>query len=169
MLVKRICAWCKSELPTTNEGAAIDGAITHGICDDCAQALSAAPRKTAGQFLESLSEPVFLLGAGGRIVSANSAARSVVGKELTAIEDRLNGDVFECVNADLPGGCGNTEHCKACIIRNTVNETIATGKGVVRTPAHQDVKTADGVQTKRYLISTERVAEFVLLRIDAVP
>ena len=146
-----------------------DGLITHGICDDCAAALNSDPRRSAGEFLESLEEPVFLVGGGGRIVSANSAARAVVGKELSVIEDRLAGDVFECVNADLPGGCGKTEHCKACASRNSVNETLSTGTGVERAPAYQDIKTPAGVQRKRYLISTERVGNSVMLRIDVGP
>lgn len=166
--MRRICAWCKKELsPETVDGTTA-GMISHGICDDCAKMLSNDPRKTAGQYLESLDDAIFLVGAGGRVVSANSAARSVVGKELTAIEDRLGGDVFECANADLPGGCGKTEHCKACAIRNSVEETLASGYGVERAPAHQDIKTASGVQQKRFLISTERVGDVVLLRIDDV-
>lgn len=166
--MQRVCAWCKKELSPETTDSATAGMISHGICDDCAMVLNSDPRKTAGQFLESLDDAIFLVGAGGRVVSANSAARSVVGKELSAIEDRLGGDVFECKNADLPGGCGKTEHCKACAIRNSVEGTLATGCGVERAPAHQDVKTHEGVQRKRLLISTERVGDFVMLRIDNV-
>ncbi len=145
-----------------------DALITHGICDDCAQAVTRAPGRSAGQFLESLGDPVFLVGAGSRVVSANSAARAVVGKELTAIEDQLGGDVFECANAGLPGGCGRTVHCKACTIRNTVEETLASGIGAERVTAFQSVLTPTGVQQRRYLISTERVGDSVMLRIDDV-
>ncbi len=166
--MKRICAWCNKELPPASTENNTGELISHGICDACEDSLSSAPRKTAGQFLESLGDAVFLVGAGGRIVSANSAARAIVGKELTAIEDRLSGDVFECANADLPGGCGKTQHCKACAIRNSVNTARATGKGVKRAPAHQDVKTPNGIQRRNYLVSTERVGDSVLLRIDDV-
>lgn len=151
----------------TRDGAT-DDMISHGICDECALALSTASQRSAGQFLESLGEPVFLAGAGGRIISGNSAARSIVGKELPAIEDQLAGNVFECANADLPGGCGKTKHCKACAIRISINETLESGAGVERKPAHQQIKTADGVREKRFLISTERVGEFVMLRIDDI-
>ena len=101
-------------------------------------------------------------------MSANSAARAVVGKELTAIDDRLAGEVFECAHSDLPGGCGKTQHCKACTIRNSVEETLATGVGVERVPAYQSIKTPNGVQQQRFLISTERVGDSVMLRIDDV-
>ncbi|MFC1640347.1 hypothetical protein ACFL3B_06255 [Gemmatimonadota bacterium] len=166
--MRRICAWCKRELAPLTPDSVSDGPISHGICDDCATLLNSDPRRSAGDFLEGLKEAVFLVGGGGRVVSANSAARAVVGKELTVIEDMLAGDVFECANADLPGGCGKTQHCKACAIRNSVTETLATGKSVERVPAYQLKKAANGVQAKRYLISTERVGTSVMLRIDEV-
>ncbi len=166
--MRRICAWCKKELSTGPAGGGADEPISHGICDDCATLLSSDPQRSAGDFLESLKEAVFLVGGGGRIVSANGAARAVAGKELTDIEDHLAGDVFECSNAELPGGCGKTQHCKACTIRNSVTETLATGKAVERVPAYQLKKGANGVQGKRYLISTERVGASVMLRIDEV-
>ena len=152
--MRRICAWCKKELSTGTAGGGADEPISHGICDDCAALLNSDTRRSAGDFLESLQDAVFLVGAGGRIVSANRAARDVVGKELAAIENRLGGDVFACANADLPGGCGRTQHCKACAIRNSVNETLATGTSVVRVPAYKNIKTVGGMQQKRFLIST---------------
>ena len=166
--MKRICAWCKKDLFPVDSNDESDQLISHGICDDCAELLNTDTKRTAGDFLESLKEAVFLVGGGGRIVSANSSARAIVGKELTVIEDKLSGDVFECANADLPGGCGKTQHCKACSIRLAVNETLETGKGVERAPAYQLVKAPNGVQAKRYLISTERVGAAVMLRIDEV-
>lgn len=166
--VKKICAWCTKELsPVCADGDA-GGPITHGICDDCAALLNSDPRKSAGNYLEGLKDAVFLVGAGGRIVSANSAARTMVGKELTAIEDRLSGDVFECVNAELPGGCGKTKHCKACAIRKAMEGTLADGTGVEGVPAVQNIRTPDGVRERRYLISTEKIGDSVLLRIDNV-
>lgn len=166
--MRRICAWCKKELATGTAGGGADEPISHGICDDCATQLNSDPRRSAWDFLESLKDAVFLVGRGGRIVSANSAARAVVGKELAVIADHLGGDVFECANADLPGGCGKTQHCKACAIRNSVNETLVTGTSVVRVPAYQNIKTVGGIQQKRFLISTERVGDAVMLRIDDV-
>jgi PAS domain-containing protein len=166
--VKKICAWCLRELVTGSEEGGSRGPISHGICHECAARLNSEPRSSVGAFLGKLNEAVFLVGAGGRIVSANSAARAVVGKELAAIEDRLSGDVFDCENADLPGGCGKTQHCKACAIRNSVEETLATGMAVERVPAYQGIKTADGVRQKRFFISTERVGDSVMLRIDEV-
>ena len=49
-----------------------------------------------------------------------------------------------------------------------MTETLATGRAVERVPAYQLKKAANGVQAIRYLISTERVGEAVMLRIDEV-
>jgi hypothetical protein len=80
----------------------------------------------------------------------------------------MGGDVFECAYARLPGGCGRTAHCSGCTIRQTVMDTVRTGQGHLRAPAYLNRATPDGVQRIPLTISTERVGDFVLLRIDAV-
>jgi hypothetical protein len=65
-----------------------------------------------------------------------------------------------------PEGYGNTVHCKSSTIRIIVLETFATGKSFVRVPAYPDIQTVSGIKTMRYLITTERVGVFVLLRIE---
>ena len=54
------------------------------------------------------------------------------------------------------------------IIQNTVLDTLATGKGSQGVEALQNVETGSGLLRKRFLISTEKVGEMVLLRIDDV-
>jgi PAS domain-containing protein len=166
--VIKVCAWCKKRLPAGLADGHTDGLITHGICDECAELLLTDRRRPIREFLDSLEEAVFLVNSEGRVMSANKAAQRVVGKDQSDIEDQLGGDVFECANADLPGGCGKTERCRACTIRNTVMDTLASGHGVSCATAYQDIKTAAGAQRMRFLISTERVGAGVLLRIDSV-
>jgi len=43
---------------------------------------------------------------------------------------------------------------------------LATGRARTRVPAYQDINTSEGVQQVRLLISTEKVGDAVLLRID---
>jgi PAS domain-containing protein len=140
--------------------------VSHGMCDACARRMEAGTRQTARDFLEQLDTPVFLTDDDVRIVAANSAARALVGKGDAEIEDRLGGDAIECVNAYKPGGCGNTVHCKACTIRNTVTETMNTGRPQHRVVAFQTLRTDDGEVEKQLRISTERAGTFVLLTIE---
>lgn len=166
--MKRICAWCKKELPSVSWSSETEHLVTHGICDDCAEAITARTRKGILEFLDELADPIFLVDGDARMISANAAAQLIVGKDRSEIEDHLGGEVFECTNADLPGGCGRTEHCKACAIRNSVMNTLATGKGVKRAPAYQTLKGDNGGRRVRFEISTEKVGDAVLLRIDSV-
>ncbi len=63
----------------------------------------------------------------------------------------LGGEAMECVNARLPEGCGETEHCRTCTIRRTVMDTHLSGQ------PHERVATAlDRVDGPvRFWVSTE--------------
>jgi hypothetical protein len=104
----------------------------------------------------------------GRVLSANGPARLLLGKALPAIENRLGGEVIECVHSREPGGCGETIHCKSCTIRRTVTDTYASGNCHVRVPAYQDIWTPSESKQVRFLITTEKVGNYVMLRIDDV-
>ncbi|MBN2104037.1 hypothetical protein JW835_08370 [bacterium] len=84
------------------------------------------------------------------------------------IENYMGGDAMECVYARLPGGCGNTIHCKTCTIRNSVTETFNTGKSLRKVPAYLDQMQDESVKEIKFLISTEMVNDIVLLRIDEI-
>jgi hypothetical protein len=117
-------------------------------------------------YIDSLKAPVVVIDAVGCVKTANSQARSLLQKELPDIEGFRSGDVFECTFAMLPGGCGNTIHCDACTIRNTVMDTFRSGKSHLMTPAYLLRGISDSNQEINFLISTEKVNDVVLLRID---
>jgi hypothetical protein len=74
--------------------------------------------------------------------------------------------VLECAHAREPGGCGETVHCLACTIRRNVVETHRTGVPGTRVPAHLNVARGDGVESTRFVVSTRKVQQLLLLRID---
>jgi hypothetical protein len=165
--VIRVCAWCKKILGT-NEEYASEGDITHGICSPCAIKVSAFEPRTVKRILEFVQEPVFVIDSEGVIKTANRSGLEMLGKEMIEIENEFGGDAFECSYAGMEGGCGNTVHCKTCAIRNTVMDTLAAGSGYKNVPAFQSINTSDGTKILRFLISTERVEGYILLRIDEV-
>ena len=76
---------------------------------------------------------------------------------------------MECRWARLPGGCGQTEHCVACTVRQTVTGTFQTGQNALRQPAYLDREAASGEVERIYLLlSTELEGTLVLLRIDHI-
>jgi PAS domain-containing protein len=141
--------------------------VTHGICPACSDHFFGdVDLPPLRRFLDRLEAPVLLVDGEGAVLTANRAARELLGKSLPEIEGRRSGEVVECARARLPGGCGRTAHCAACTIRVAVGETFATGVSreglcVVEGTAPFGDRTSSVVR-----ISTERVGETVLLRID---
>ncbi len=166
--MKRVCAWCKKDLPFISAVDVAGEGITHGICTDCANVLTAKSKSRIRDLLDTLEAPVFLVDGEGRINSANLAAQDILGKSESDIEDQLGGDVFECANARLPGGCGQSIHCKGCTVRNTVMKTLATGRSAIRIPAYQNIITDEGPTRMLFQISTQKAGAGVLLRIDNI-
>lgn len=143
-----------------------ENAITHGICRNCRENLSFQSGVEFGVFLDSLKFPVVVVDREGTIVTGNEKARRLLRKELPEIEGYRGGEVFECAYARLPEGCGNTTHCSGCTIRRTVMETYGTGRSILRIPAILNRNTPEDPEKIRFLISTERIADLVLLQID---
>lgn len=114
--------------------AGSENVISHGICGSCRDNVLFQMGVELGEFLDSLKLPVVVVNRGGTIITGNNQARTVLRKELPEIEGYKGGDVFECVFARLPDGCGNTMHCSGCTIRKTVMETHGTGRSFLRVP-----------------------------------
>jgi PAS domain-containing protein len=166
--MKVVCAWCNKDLGEKHAESGTDDIISHGICPKCAQKLLAPMAMPMTSFLDQFPAPVFLVDGEGRVISANSKAYSLVGKNPAAVDGMLGGPVFECKFADLPGGCGHTIHCKSCTIRLTVTDTIQTSKSHYRVPAYPDLHLVTGDKKIRFLISTQKVDGSVLLVIDEI-
>ncbi len=118
------------------------------------------------EFLDTLQAPVFVVDDSARVVTANALGRETVSKDLEQIKGHLGGEVFGCSYHHLPGGCGETLHCKTCTIRNLVMKTYATGEASIREPACLDLDTIVGPRRICFLISTEKAGNAVFLRID---
>jgi len=118
------------------------------------------------EFLDRLGVPVLLVESEPRVLTGNKPARDLLGKGLGDIEGRRGGEVIECVHSYSPGGCGQDVHCKSCTIRNTVLETFKTGKSFTHVQAFPDIQFEQDIKTMSVEISTEKVADVVLLRID---
>jgi len=140
--------------------------ITHGMCEDCAKRLLTELSIPLGEFLDSLGAPILLLGSDLQIRTGNKKARELLGKGLSSIEGSMPGEIIGCVHSRVGGGCGKTAHCASCTIRMSLSETYATGNGLLRVPAYPDVEVESEVRRLSILISTEKVGDAVLLRID---
>jgi hypothetical protein len=161
--MKQICAWCGKELSRCDSPREDD--ISYGICLPCANAVIVDVPNNLHDFLNQISVPVLLMSFDGLVKTANDKACAMLGKDLSRIEEQLGGDVFECAYGLLPGGCGHTYHCSGCVIRRSVMETHRTGTPVNRVPATLKQSTPGTPQEIKFLISTERLSEYVVLKI----
>jgi len=166
--MKRVCAWCHTDLGTVDSERHSEDAVTHGMCDACSEYIFSQMGTSLQKFLNGLNAPILVVNSEGCVMTANEKACVILGKELKDIEGYMGGEVIECAFARLPGGCGNTVHCKSCTIRNSVTETFATGNSLLKVPAYRDIETVTGIRTFCFLISTEKVRDVVLLRIDEI-
>jgi hypothetical protein len=167
--MKVICAWCHQELVPDPRHAGVEGTeVSHGVCQPCADYFLSGKRPTLGEFLERLTAPVLVVDSEGEIVLANQHALDILEKDLDSVQGYKGGDAMECAYARLPGGCGQTVHCKACTIRNNVMKTFNTGQSLRCVPAYLNRWVGNDKVRIELLISTEKVDDTVLLRIDQV-
>jgi PAS domain-containing protein len=89
-----------------------------------------------GDFIESVLDaiplPIFVVDEDVRIFWSNQSAAPLLDREPDLVFLRRCGDVFHCQHAlESTDGCGSTEFCKVCPIRNSVQQSIQ-GQRVVR-------------------------------------
>jgi hypothetical protein len=161
--LKVVCAWCKKEIVDAPENR--DFPVSHGICEACAFHVKASMGMPLVQFLGGLSCPVVVSDAEGRIIGANADAEKILQKKADEINGVMGGLVFECEYAYLPEGCGNTDHCAGCAIRNTVMDTLATGHNYTKKSVSLKHRQQGPLSVR---LSTERAGKAVLIRIDEI-
>jgi nitrogen fixation/metabolism regulation signal transduction histidine kinase len=164
--MKKVCAWCKLDMGIVS--GIDDKYITHGICDDCSELMLWPHRSTVMSFLDTLNAPIIVVDSNGNACTANSQARKILRKDLKDIIGLRGGVIFNCAFSNLPEGCGFTVHCDGCTIRNTVMDTFMSGKSHLKVPAGLTRGTTEDRIEIQYMISTEKVEDTVLLRIDNV-
>ena len=164
--VKRICAWCGTDLGEKPWPAGSEYPITHGICEPCSVQLWGEEGTPLNEFLESLEIPTLLVSGDGIVGRANQEAMGLVGKNEAEVDGRPGGEVFDCVNSTLPGGCGRTIHCSACTIRQTVTHTYETGESRSQVPAVLKIRPHGVPEQISFFVTTEKVGDRVLVQID---
>ena len=145
-----------------------ENAITHGMCEECANKIFTEIGIKSESFLDDLAAPVLVVDKTGRVVSGNRLASVLLQKDLRDMKRFNMGDVFECGHANLPEGCGKTVHCDVCTIRNSVMDTFLSGESKLEVKAFLNGGNQDDYKKTDLLISTEKVNGVVLLRIDNI-
>lgn len=158
------CAWCGGIIADFNQENP-DRPISHGICLECVRRMFIAMVEPIENFLNRFKVPVMVINNEERVVALNLKGLDMAGHIKSDARLRC-GDAIECINASKPEGCGRTVHCRACTIRNSVLHTYSTGQPLKNIPAYPDLQSFDTFKQNNFLISTEKVGELVILKIE---
>jgi len=140
--------------------------VSHGSCEECGRFFGTNSKNVPiKEFIESFSFPILRVNANVVILDANEHALKFLGKGHDEISGRLGGDVIDCVNSQLLGGCGQTLCCTSCVIRRSVTETHKTGTQFIDVETFPILSAGTGVKKIHVKISTVRRSGSVLLKI----
>lgn len=166
--MKLICSWCKVSMEPSRSECTQEQKVSHGICKQCLGRLMAGSGQPMQEFIDSIQTPVFVVDGNARVISANRSAENFLGADRQSMQGKLGGEVFSCENHQLPGGCGQTIHCKACTIRRCITYTSRTGKSLSNVPAYMDLDNIDGAKEVAFKITTQKRDQVITLEVATV-
>lgn len=103
--------------------------------------------------LNAFPSPVLIVDHHMQILDTNSGAAELIGFETDFYLRRLCGDLLHCIHAkQSEGGCGTTEHCPDCVLRQTVN-AVAAGEKTFRRISQLNMEKQDKSLRSWFLIS----------------
>ena len=100
---------------------------------------------------------MLLVNEEGRVANINRTGAEAVGKQKEDILGLLGGTAFSCVNSFREKGCGASERCAECAVRNTFTETFNTGRVFHKVEGTLNIAMDGEISTRHLLISTARV------------
>lgn len=119
------------------------------------------------EWLEPVDAPVLLMQGNPRqVVTANRKALELFEKELHEVEGHRGGQVFDCIHAFTEDGCGKDSNCEGCKIRDAIIDTFTTGKSHSGVSTSLQIKKAAGIMIFELHVSTEKVGDLALVRIE---
>jgi len=164
--MRKICSFCKTVI---SPGTAPDDPISHGVCNSCYERILTEHRFNTRKYLDLLDAPVFLVDGDANVLAANSLAGAYVKAPFAEVRGSLCGKVLDCINSFLPKGCGKTDFCPDCTIRNAVTGTYTTGTPVSGKQAVLTRIVHGSEEALHVIISTRKDGNVVLLRLEPAP
>lgn len=166
--MRRVCAMCNAECSSMPAEAHAAHIVTHSLCDTCSGMFTKNATPPVQEFLDRFHTPILIVDGDFVALTANLRATEFLGRTLTEIRGLRGGELIECVHSYEPGGCGRTINCVRCPIRGTVTFTFETGRSHLREPASASILVANVPISVEGRISTQKVKDVVLLRIDSM-
>jgi hypothetical protein len=162
--IKQICKWCQTEFNVSYEQS-LKFIITGGVCISCANKIANTIENR--KYLDTIDNPILLMQPEPRqVYTANKKASKLFDKELFQMEGFRGGQVFDCIHAFTEAGCGKDINCEKCKIKAAIVDTFITDNSFNCVASPLEIKKNCKVNTYLLQISTEKIGEFALVRID---
>lgn len=117
--------------------------------------------------IEAIETPVLLMQGNPRqVVTANQRALDLFQKGLHEVEGHRGGQVFDCVHSFTKAGCGKDINCEGCKIKDAIVDTFDTGNPHQGVSTSLQIRKADGTHTYALQVSTEKVGDLALVRVE---
>jgi hypothetical protein len=146
--------------------------LAHAVCGCCSEHFTLPPEGPIQKDLDKLPFPVFVLDvyAGSYMITSavNKKACDWVKKGPHEIIQHLCGNAIDCLSACQPGGCGQTDTCKACAIKQAVVTTGESGEPHIKAMQILQQGERDHPTTIALSISTMKTGRKVLLRLERI-
>lgn len=122
--------------------------------------------------LDALPTPIFVVNNDFEIFDINPAAKDLFEIDTDVTLRRLCGAVMHCLHAlESEGGCGTTEHCPDCVIRNAV-EAASHGETVHKQAYRMKIQRRDAISDVHMLVTTSPFNydgnKFVLMALEDI-
>lgn len=158
------CATCGVPF-NAQQKVALNGGISGPLCSRCLHVFEQEDPGQVRTLIDVYENPVLVINEQRRIIAANLAAIQALDQDMDLIVGSLAGDSISCENARLPGGCGHTVNCRACVINNSVTTTLSGPVEVTGAPAHQTILREGKHKQQTFAISTQQIGERVLVQV----
>ena len=122
--------------------------------------------------IDALPTAVFIVEKGFNIIDSNPSAKKLFGIDSDVILSRLCGEIMHCMIAiESKSGCGATEYCSDCVIRNSV-ELAFKGKKTHQKKYKMTIQENGVMSNVHMLITTSpfiyKDGNFVLLAVEDI-
>lgn len=140
--------------------------VSHGICLECSFSFVNGTGIGLRQFVNGTAVPMLAMTGDAKVLAANSAGLSALGKPHTAIQDQLSGVVIDCERSAMGEGCGRNIECSACRLRSAIQATYLDGVARHGVISDHPLKGSEGQRTLRLTFSTAKVSDLVVLTFE---
>jgi hypothetical protein len=119
------------------------------------------------EWIEAVDAPILLMQGNPRqVVTANKKALQLFEKELREVEGHRGGQVFDCIHAFTEDGCGKDSNCEGCKVRDAIIDTFTTANPHNGVSTSLQIKKANESMTYVLQVSTEKVDDLALVKIE---